>query len=84
MGFKTITIKDSVYKELIGAKEKKESFSDFLAKLVREKKKHPDLRRFYGAWKMSDAEWKTIEKTIKNGRKLADDNRRKRLEKMFE
>ncbi len=83
MGFKTITIKENVYKELMKAKGS-ESFSEFFEKVTKERKKRPDLMKFYGAWKMSDGEWKRIEKTIKKRRALADKNYRERLEKLFQ
>ena len=83
MSFKTITIKERVYKELEKAKEKGESFSDFFERMIREKKKAPDLRRFYGAWKMNDKEWKGIESTIKKRKETADKEYRKKLERLF-
>jgi len=83
MVFKTITIKESVYKELLSAKGKEKSFSEFLDKLVKEKKKSPDLSKFYGAWEMSDTEWKRIERDMKKRREGADKNYRERLERLF-
>lgn len=37
MGFKTVTIKESVYNKLLQMKKKDESFSDFLDRLVNTK-----------------------------------------------
>lgn len=84
MGFKTITIKEDVYKELINAKGKGESFSDFFEKVVRGAKKRPDLRRFYGAWKMDGGEWEIIENRLKETRKLADKNYKERIRRLFQ
>ena len=81
MGFKTITIKEDVYKELLKVKGEEESFSEFFDKLV--KKKKPDLMKFAGTWKMSNAEWKRIERKMKKRRELAGKNYRERLERMF-
>lgn len=83
MSFKTITIKEAVYKELLLAKGKEESFSELLGKLVKEKKKKSDLSKFYGAWKISDTEWKKIEATLIKRKKGADKNYRGRLERIF-
>lgn len=79
MGFKTITIKDSVYRELLKAKGD-ESFSEFFEKMVKGRK--PDLRKFYGAWKMSGREWKRIEGAIKKRRD--DRDYRKKLQRLLE
>ncbi len=76
MSFKTITIKDRVYEELIKIKGEDESFSDLFEKMVRKEK--PDLSRFYGVWKMNDREWKKIEKAIKERRDSADSNWKER------
>ena len=83
MPFKTLTIKESAYKEILKLKKKDESFSDFFERIAKEKKKKPDLTRFYGAWKISDEEWNRIEETIKKRRNSADKNYRERLEKLF-
>ena len=81
MAFKTITIKESVYRELLKAKGE-ESFSEFFEKLVKGRK--PDLKKFYGAWKMSSAEWKRVKGMLRKRRSLDDKDYRKRLERLFE
>ena len=60
MGFKTITIKDELYRDLLKLKRKDESFSELFERLAKREK--PDLMMFAGAWKMSDDEWKRIGK----------------------
>lgn len=71
MGFKTITIKENVYEKLMKAKGKDESFSDFLGKVVEEKK--PDLMKFAGAWKdMPDEEFDRVKKAMKEFRESFD------------
>ena len=62
MAFKTITIKERVYKELKSVKGKDESFSRLLERLVKSKK--PGLKRYYGAWKGDKKEFEKIEKTL--------------------
>ncbi len=83
MGFKTITIKEDVYRELLRAKGNDESFSDFLDELVKEKKKKPDISKYYGAWKMGEKEWKRVESAIKKNRELADRNYKEKLDRLF-
>ncbi len=68
MPFKTITIKEEVYKKLMKAKGGEESFSDFFGRIVEKKK--PDLMRFAGAWsKMSKEDFEKVEKSMKKYRK---------------
>ena len=68
MPFKTITIKEDVYKELMKAKGS-ESFSEFFDKVVKDKKKKPDLMKFYGAWSnMSDKDFAKVSKAMKRYR----------------
>ena len=75
MVFKTITIKESVYKELIKVKKKDESFSDFLEELVISRK--PDLLKYVGAWKNIPVE--DIERSRKEFRNKFNTEFRKRL-----
>ena len=83
MGFKTITIKEDVYKELLEEKGKEESFSEFFDKLMKEKKKKPDIMKFAGAWnKMSDKEFEKINKSIKELRESADKNFKERIKRL--
>ncbi|GEM_PF-1904310 len=85
MGFKTLTIKEDVYNELIVAKGKDESFSEFFHKLVDEKRKKPDISRFYGAWSdMSESEFEKVTKRMKAFRKSADDNFKERVKRLFD
>ncbi|MBI2971181.1 MAG: antitoxin VapB family protein [Candidatus Aenigmarchaeota archaeon] len=84
MGFKTITIKESVYRELSGLKGKSESFSEFFEKLVKEKKGKPDLRKFYGSWKMGTGEWRRIGKIVKKRRTAAGKRYKEKLQGLFE
>ena len=46
---KTITIKKSVYDELIGVKKKNESFSELLERLVKSQSKHELLLSLRGS-----------------------------------
>lgn len=66
MAFKTITIKESVYRELNRVKNNDESFSGLLERLVKEKK--PRLIKYYGAWKGTEKELKRVEETVKRER----------------
>lgn len=67
MAFKTITIKERVFRELSKAKGADESFSDFFERMVHERK--PDLMRFAGAWKpMKNGEKETIRSAMKEFR----------------
>lgn len=81
MRFKTLTIKEAVYNELLKTKGSEESFSNFLGRLVR--KSRPDFTKFYGAWNVSEKEWDKIEKLLKRRRKEADKNYRERIKRLF-
>ncbi|MBI2543600.1 MAG: antitoxin VapB family protein [Candidatus Aenigmarchaeota archaeon] len=80
MGFKTITIKEEVYKKLLRAKNNEESFSEFLDKTV---SKRPNIERFYGAWKMSKKDAESIKKTIRKYREDATENFHERIKRSF-
>ena len=81
MGFKTITIKDEVYRDLLKLKRKDESFTELFKRLTEREKL--DLTRFAGAWKMSDDEWKKIERVLKERRRSADRNFEERVKRLF-
>lgn len=81
MGFKTITIKENVYKELMKVKGN-ESFSEFFEKVTKERKKKPDLMRFYGAWKMSKKEADRVEKAMKKYRRSFDKSFHERVKRL--
>lgn len=80
MGFKTITIKESVYKDLLKVKKRGESFSELFERLAKPKK--TDLTRFYGAWKMSNKEAERITKAIRDYRKSFDKSFEIRMKRM--
>ena len=58
MTYKTISISDEVYSKLSALKKRNESFSNLFLRLTKEEK--PELRNFYGKWKMSDKEEERI------------------------
>lgn len=66
MAFKTITIKEGVYKRLSNIKKKNESFSELLARLA--KTRRPNLMRYYGAWKGTKKELNNVEGILKRER----------------
>ncbi len=66
---KTITIKKSVYDELIGFKKENESFSDLLDRLVKSQSKNELLLSLRGSV------------VFENKEKLLRDNEKKRWEK---
>ena len=53
---KTITIRDVVFRELLGVKKKKESFSELLDRLVKMSKHSEVLIRLRGSMTFSDKE----------------------------
>lgn len=60
MATKTITVKKSAYDALAMEKRPNESFSDVVLRVT---KKAP-LTDCFGAWKMTDEEWKEIKKKL--------------------
>ena len=63
MASKTITITTEVYELLKGVKQKQESFSDLLRRLVHQINGQK-LADFFGAWEMDDKEYDEIQKKI--------------------
>jgi predicted CopG family antitoxin len=82
MKFKTLTIKEEVYRELLRIKRKDESFSELFMRMV--KKEKPDFKKFYGSWSdLTNKEIKKISEAIRTLRTSADKNFKKRMERLF-
>ncbi len=79
MGFKTLTIKEEVYKKLMSKKGEGESFSEFLDKLSDKAK--PDLMQFFGAWK--NIPQRDIEKARKEFREKSNRDAEERFKKIL-
>lgn len=79
MGFKTITIKEKVFREISKAKGKDESFSDFFEKIVHKKK--PDLLKFAGAWKLTKEEEERMDRERKEFRKKFEEEFEERVKR---
>lgn len=79
MPFKTITIKRDVYRELTKTKKNDESFSELFTRMLRDKR--PNLKEFYGAWKLEKGEEKKIEIALERERLRFEENWKNRLEK---
>ncbi len=63
MGFKTISLSDSVYRKLRAEKRRGESFGDVIERLLAVKQ--PPLMKYAGAWKpISPAELREIRERI--------------------
>ena len=63
MGFKTLTISEEAYRELMRLKEKGESFTQTIIRLTHDR---GSILRHAGAWReMTDKEAKDLEKTLK-------------------
>lgn len=77
MPFKTITIKDYVYKELLKAKRESESFSSLFERLV--KRGRPDIYKYFGGWKATAKEVKSVNAELARARKSLDEDFSKRL-----
>lgn len=83
MAFKTLTIKEEVYKKLAARKREKESFSDLLERLAEKEK--PDIMKFAGAWKdIPEEEFKKMEELRKNFREKFNKNAEERWKKILE
>lgn len=81
MGFKTITIKDDVYRDLLKLKRKDESFSEFFRRLA--DRERPDLMRFAGAWKMNEGEWKRIDNMLRERRRSTGEDFEDEVKRLF-
>jgi len=82
MGFKTLTIKESVYRDLLKAKKEGESFSKFFDRITKEVKSKPNLMRFAGALKMSGEEYRKVKSAVKEHRKAFNRSFKERLERL--
>ncbi len=63
MGYKTISVSDEVYTKLASLKHPGESFNEFFVRVA--EKQTVDLKKFFGAWKMSDREEKAMKKDLR-------------------
>ena len=68
MGVKTLTITEEAYELLAREKKGKESFSEVIKRLARER---GQLRDSFGTWNMSDEEEAEIFSNLKDGWKRA-------------
>lgn len=80
MSFKTITIKKSVYRDIIKVKGTHESFSSFFNRILSER--HPNLKEFYGAWESDKETEKRENEAMKRFRMDMEDSFRKRHESL--
>jgi len=62
MGVKTLTITEEAYELLAREKKGKESFSEVIKRLARER---GELKDSFGAWKMTDEEEQKIFSSLK-------------------
>jgi len=76
MAFKTITIKQETYKDLIKVKISHESFSALFKRLLQERR--PNLKDFYGAWKLEKGEAEKMESALKGERNRLEESWKKR------
>ncbi|MBS7626983.1 antitoxin [Candidatus Bathyarchaeota archaeon] len=82
MGFKTLTIKEEVYNELLKIKRDNESFSELFERMVKREKS--DILKFAGAWSwMSDSELEKIVTGIRRLRESADKSFEERMKRIF-
>ncbi len=83
--FKTLTIKKSVYDELLKLKAPKESFSELFSRMAeKEKSKRPDIMEFAGI--LSEEEGEGLARGVKAYRarfNAAYDERKKALDKRW-
>lgn len=79
MGFKTITIKTTVYKELAKIKQSDESFSDLFGRLMGEKR--VNLMDFAGAWNLTEKDFSDTKRRMAEHRKRFNEDFDKRLGK---
>ena len=82
MKFKTLTIKESVYRELLKTKGEGESFSNLFERMVKATKTRPDLMRFAGAWKMSGEDYIKVKSAVKWHRRAFNKSFGERLKRL--
>ena len=82
MGFKTITIKEDVYKKIARAKRKNESFSELFDRKFSEEtieERTNRILKYAGIWKMTEKEYKEKLEEIKKGRENSEKNFQERM-----
>jgi len=65
---KTIDISEEVYKKITELKLKNESISNFILRLINEKKTTNSIEEFAGAFEEDSEEWEKIEKILYENR----------------
>lgn len=80
MGFKTVTIKHSVYNALSKEKLPGESFSEMFQRMM--KKGKPNLLAFAGAWKSTTEDIKKLNEVRKTFREGFDKNAKERMARL--
>jgi len=68
MTHRTIDLPEHIYKELIKLKQKDESVSEVISRLIKKEKPIKSIKKFAGIFQNSSDEWESIEKTIYNDR----------------
>lgn len=64
MTHRTIDLPEHIYKELIKLKQKDETVSEVISRLIKKEKPLKTIKKFAGIFQNSSEEWEAIEKTI--------------------
>ena len=64
MTHRTIDLPEKIYKELIKLKQKDESVSEVIFRLIKKEKPIKSIKKYAGIFQNSSEEWEAIEKTI--------------------
>lgn len=65
---RTINLPEHVYDDIMELKDKNESISDFIARLIKKKQHKKSITQFAGIFEDSSEEWEKIEKKLYDDR----------------
>jgi len=75
MTHRTIDLPEHIYKELIKLKQKDESVTEVISRLIKIEKPIKSVKKYAGIFQNSSEEWESIEKTLYKDRLRQTDER---------
>ena len=65
---RTIDLPEQIYKQLIALKQKGETVSEIISRLIKKEKPSKSIKKFAGIFQNSSEEWESLEKTLYDDR----------------
>ncbi len=61
---RTIDLPEQIYEQLIALKQKGETVSEIISRLIKKEKPSKSIKKFAGIFQKSSKEWESLEKTL--------------------